>query len=456
MLEIALLVHLALDLDVRLVDRLWIRDGGIMRPFGFDVFLALRETGEKLLHIRVQTLHMIAEFQRAFRERGVLGGVRLHLHRQPPDAGAQLQPLRGKIAAYLGTCFKKIGSHLGIYIREREICKYPLLGKIRPFQEYIPGESGRSSGRMKKALLTGGLLLAMMLSGGCRKKPPLTAPRAIPVRGDGALELRLTTFNIRNEGNRDPNERAWSNRTSGAVRLIRKLDPDVLGMQELSHGQAADLWASLPEYEFFGRARENGERKGEYAGIFYRADRFSPGGEGGTFWLSGTPEKPGSATWGNSYPRVATWLRLVDRASGRGFYVFNTHLDHRHQGSREEAAVLIAKRIEGRRNATEPVILLGDFNAELTNPALAYLSGRAGTVAGSQRQWKSPLTETYQSLHPGGKAPKTLHFWGTREGWKVDHILVSKGARVLDAAVAPDTLPFSSDHFPVTARVVFP
>lgn len=285
-------------------------------------------------------------------------------------------------------------------------------------------------------------------------------PKAVPVREDGGLELKLVTFNIRNDNNdRDRDDRLWTRRTANAVRLIRKMSPDVMGMQEVTHGQAADLRASLPDYEFYGRARDDGERKGEYAAIFYRGDRFNlDRADCGMFWLSSMPEVPGSMTWGNTFPRVVTWVRLLDRSTGRGFYVYNTHLDHRHQGSREEAAVLISKRIDQRKRPDEPIILLGDFNAVEGNPALTYLAGKSVTVAGSGRRWNNGLIDTYQLLHPSEKSQVSLHLWNGNggRGWKVDHILAGKGAKVMESAVVMDALPFSSDHFPVTARVVFP
>jgi endonuclease/exonuclease/phosphatase family metal-dependent hydrolase len=299
----------------------------------------------------------------------------------------------------------------------------------------------------------------MVFSAGCRKSGATTAaPKAIPIREDGKIEVLAATFNIRNENNGDLADRSWPFRVERAVRLIQKIDPDILGLQELTHGQAADLWGSLPDFDFTGVAREDGNRKGEYAGIFFKSDRFSKDeAEGGTFWLSNSPEKPGSATWGNTLPRVATWTRLVDLRTGRGFYVFNTHFDHRHQGSREEAAVLIGKRIDSRKHKDEPVVLMGDFNAVETNPAVAYLAGKPVQVAGTNRRWKNGLTDTFKSSHPAGTAPRTLHLWGRAgAGWKVDHILVSKQARIVRSEVVADQAPFSSDHFPVTAKFVFP
>lgn len=291
------------------------------------------------------------------------------------------------------------------------------------------------------------LVLLVACPAGCNRARALGPPKAVPVAADGRLQLRLMTFNVRYENDGDAGQRAWPRRVPGAVRMIRAERPDVFGVQEALHGQAADLWASLPDYEFFGAGRDDGHRTGEYAGLFFRRDRFDADfTDSGTFWLSDTPEKPGSKTWGNGIPRTATWLRLVDRASGRGFYVFNTHWDHRHQGSRERSARLLAERVGQRAARNEPVVVLGDFNAVERNPGLSTLRQEAG------------LIDTFQNMHPWETARATLHFWrGSRAGLlKVDHILVSKGADVLAARIRDQDEPMVSDHFPVTAEVAFP
>lgn len=293
----------------------------------------------------------------------------------------------------------------------------------------------------------------------CQRSRALTPPKALPVREDGALELRLMTFNVRYETPDDRDGHAWRDRISGAVRMIRRERPDIIGVQELLHGQAADLWASLPEHRFFGVGRDDGLRMGEYSGIFYRQDRFQADpADRGTFWLSETPEQIGSRTWGNEIPRVAAWLRMVDKASGRGFYVFNTHWDHKNQPSREQAALLIARRIDARKHREEPVALIGDFNSNELNPGMLYLTGERVAAAATQRIWANGMVDTYQAIHPGKPDRRTLHFWkGNRDGaLKVDHILVSRNAKILAAAIITDDDPVVSDHFPVTARILFP
>lgn len=303
------------------------------------------------------------------------------------------------------------------------------------------------------------LCLLLFVSSGCRRERAVEPPKAVAVRADGAVELRLMSFNVRYETPEDLGGRSWRQRIPGATRMIRRLQPDCIGLQEALHGQVADLWASLPDYEFYGVGRDDGRRDGEYSGIFYRKCRYQPDpADCGTLWLSDTPEVPGSRTWGNEIPRVAAWIRLIDLATGRGFYVFNTHWDHKNQPSREQAALLIASRIDARKHADDPVALIGDFNSTETNPGITYLTGNRVEVAGSEQAWAGGLLDTYQVLHAAEKNRRTLHFWkGNRDGAvKVDHILVSRGARIEEAAIISADQPMVSDHFPVTARVIFP
>lgn len=291
-----------------------------------------------------------------------------------------------------------------------------------------------------------GVLCLLLNPPSCRRERVLGPPQAVPVSADGHMELRLMSFNVRYENDEDVGSRAWPQRVPGIVRMIRDESPDVIGIQEARHGQAADLWVSLPDYEFAGRARDDGKRGGEYAGIFFRRHRFEADAtDQGTFWLSDTPQQPGTKTWGNDIPRTATWLRLVDRTTGRGFYVFNTHWDHRHQGSREQAARLMAERIRKRKRADEPVVLLGDFNAVENNLAMIHLVSETG------------LIDTFQKLHAQESNRRTLHFWSDTRmgGLKVDHILVSSEALIMEAEIRDWDKPMVSDHFPVTTRVTF-
>jgi endonuclease/exonuclease/phosphatase family metal-dependent hydrolase len=271
------------------------------------------------------------------------------------------------------------------------------------------------------------------------------------------MEVSAMTFNIRYENRGDKGRRSWGERVVGIVKMLRTEQPDFLGIQEGLHGQVADLRVSLPEYGFVGMGRSDGKREGEYSGIFYQRDRFAVDGDkSGMTWLSATPDKAGSMTWGNEIPRVAAWARLLDRASGQGIWVVNMHLDHMNQPSREKGVRLMAERLVKMNSLDDPVVWMGDFNAVEGNPALSFLAGKRSSIPAVQG-FKG-MVETFDALNAEVKERGTLHFWMSdpNRQWKVDHIFISKGGEVLRSGILRGGEPYLSDHFPVTATVRFP
>ncbi len=301
------------------------------------------------------------------------------------------------------------------------------------------------------------LFLPLIILSGCEKERELGPPKATAVSIDGHMQLRLMTFNVRHESSRDRGNRAWNNRIINCVRMIRDESPDIMGFQEAVHGQVADLWASLPDYELIGTGRTDGKRRGEYTCILFKRDRFELHQQE-TFWLSDTPKVPGSKSWGNGYPRVVCWTYMTDRSTGRSFYAYNTHWDHRNQVSREKAAILIAAHIDAQSDKSAPVILMGDFNATRLNNAVRFFTGDQARLAGESRSWGRGFTDTFQTLNSSERDRTTLHFWsGSRSGYlKVDHILVSQPSSVIASGIRDKDQPMVSDHFPVTATVSFP
>src|SRR3954463_11293059 len=138
-------------------------------------------------------------------------------------------------------------------------------------------------------------------------------------------DLKVMSFNIRfaktghSESAPDNNwEDATHPRRDRTVRIIREASPDLLGVQEAREQQLKYLQDAFPEYEFYGIGRDDGKTSGEFSGIFYRKDRFSQK-HAGSFWLSDTPEKPGTTFSFNGLPRIASWVRLHDEKTGRDF-----------------------------------------------------------------------------------------------------------------------------------------
>lgn len=274
--------------------------------------------------------------------------------------------------------------------------------------------------------------------------PEARAPVADASSPSTAGALRAMTFNIR-YGAANDGDNAWPLRRDLLFSVIRDFGPDVLGMQEALRFQLDEIGAALPGYREVGVGRDDGVEAGEYSAILFDSTRFELR-DHGTFWLSDTPEVPGSTSWGNGITRICTWALLRERSGGTSFYVFNTHWDHQSQPSREKSARLILERIAARAAPDTPVLLTGDFNAGESNPAFRTLV--EDTVVN--------LRDTFRALHPDATGVGTFHgFEGGTDGDKIDAILASPEWRVLDAGIARvnDHGRFPSDHYPVTASL---
>jgi endonuclease/exonuclease/phosphatase family metal-dependent hydrolase len=192
-------------------------------------------------------------------------------------------------------------------------------------------------------------------------------PGAEAVRSEDTL--CVMTYNLRYASAVGPN--AWPDRRPLMRQCITNVQPDVFGTQEGLYEQLKELHADLPAYNWIGLGRDGGS-KGEFMAIFYRPERLDPKAFD-HFWLSDTPNLIGSTTWGNSNRRMVTWVRFLDRKTGREFYLFNTHFDHEVQPAREKSAALLSNKIEELKTSL-PVLVTGDFNAGMDNPAQAVLT----------------------------------------------------------------------------------
>lgn len=249
--------------------------------------------------------------------------------------------------------------------------------------------------------------------------------------------LRLMTYNIRLDLASD-GENAWPNRRDWVAAQIQWLRPDLFGMQEVLPRQKADLAAALPQYQFFGEGRDGGGN-GEASPLAFARQRFELL-EGGTFWLSPTPDKP-SKGWDAAYNRIVTWARLRIRGTRQVVLAINTHWDHIGATARQESAAQISRWIAAHARPCEPVLMSGDFNTELSSEPLRLL--------------------TASGLRDARGASSTAPFGpvGTFNGFKnppddartIDHFLLGEGAGVERYLVLSQLIDgrWPSDHFPV-------
>lgn len=254
-------------------------------------------------------------------------------------------------------------------------------------------------------------------------------------------DLKVMSFNIRYGTAQDgPNH--WDLRKDFVAAAIAAEDPDVIGLQEALHGQLTFLLDTLPAYAMLGVGRDDGKTAGEYTAILYRKARLSVQ-DSDTFWFSDTPAVVASRSWGNTITRICTWARF--RVDGRTpLYVYNVHLDHQSQPSRERSARLLRERIEARQPKA-PFVVTGDFNAGEANPAIAAMTANGFAQ------------DAFRMIHKDVAGVGTFSgFEETRvDGEKIDYVFVSPDLVVVDAAIVRTARDgrTPSDHFPVTARI---
>ena len=296
-----------------------------------------------------------------------------------------------------------------------------------------------------KKLLTALALVAAFA--GCAT--PAKHPDAIRV---GSYNIRLTgEYIMKVDG---PN--AWPYRKEALVDLIRKLDLDAFGAQEVTPEQAAYLREQLPEFEFVGEHRGADRVSDEASPVFYRKSRFVAEKKG-TFWLSETPDVPGVKGWGAACPRVCSYLVLRDKSSGKRFCFANTHTDHISALAREKGMLLVIDRMKDFGKGC-PIVFTGDHNCRYGDaPAVAVRK-----LLADSRDIAEKTTGPHNTFQGFGQYKDgPVDVGGKKyDDYCIDYIYVTPGTRVLDFATHDDKRPgrdlYPSDHYPVTATIVLP
>lgn len=270
-----------------------------------------------------------------------------------------------------------------------------------------------------------------------------------------AQSLYVGEFNIRNTNAKDAAAGdGWERRCPVVCDILKVEAFDVFGMQEVLHSQLEDVCAALPQYACIGGGRNDGKTAGEYSPICYRTERIKCL-DSGMFWLSETPEVVGSKGWDAKYPRICTWGHFKDKKTGKKFWMFNLHMDHRGVEARKQSALLVMDRIR-TMCGKQPYILLGDFNVNQYNPIYPMMM-ESGLFQDSY-----DVAQTRFAPNGSMNHFKSDFYTDSR----IDHVLLAPSFTVLDYALLTYVywteeesgkyrLRLPSDHYPVGVHVKF-
>ena len=255
--------------------------------------------------------------------------------------------------------------------------------------------------------------------------------------------LKIMTYNIRLDTPSD-SANAWIHRRAWLCEQVKTANPDLFGIQEGLPQQVSYIDSSCGGYRHIGVGREDGKFMGEFSAIWYDTLKFKLIRQG-TFWLSANPTKP-TMGWDAACKRVCTFGCFQEMATGRKFWMFNTHFDHIGLEARKNSAMLILQRMKIINPDGYPVILTGDFNATPDSGPIKLLSAELQD---------SKSADKSMAMDPGG----TFNNFDTTKpaAERIDYIFTDQGFRSVSYNIIRESRNghYASDHFPVIAVVKF-
>lgn len=279
------------------------------------------------------------------------------------------------------------------------------------------------------------------------KKLFIVALAAMVVAGcTGKADVRVATFNIRYDAAADATTGDdWNTRKASVAEVILSHDFDIVGTQEGNKRQISELNELISDYDYIGHPYGGKTGESHTATIFYKRDKYELLDEG-TFWYSPTPDVK-SIGWDATDLRLCHWGEFRDKASGKEFFFFNSHLYWRlHEAKANSGKVHIAKvaQIAGDK----PVVSVGDFNSEEDTPQVKDIL----TLLGDAYHLTATPPQGCTNTNLGGG-----NFIGPAYN-RIDFIFVSPSVEVKDYAVLEDKREgdhYPSDHLPVVCNVSF-
>ena len=298
----------------------------------------------------------------------------------------------------------------------------------------------------------------LLMASACKADPEINyvwngnnGQEEVKPEGDGKT-LLAGSFNIRYFNTSD--EYPWSARKEPALKFIKTVKPDFLGLQEVKATQSQDISYALSEdYGYYDIDRDTGKGissgSGEGVGILYKKDRFKLEDKG-FFWLAENPDKlpdknaDGTfSTWNSAKRRVVVWVKVTDKLhNNQTAYFFATHFDHVSSDARLRSSELTIKKIKEITKVNDlakggiPIFLVADFNCKLESTEL-------GPIRTAMNDAKS-MSKTTENVN-------TFNGFGNG-GSVIDHIFYvgNLSADKYHVATEDYGVKYISDHYPIT------
>ena len=258
--------------------------------------------------------------------------------------------------------------------------------------------------------------------------------------------MKFVTFNIRYSWDAD----GINSFPFRAGLMLNKIDaekPDVICFQEVSDKIGAFLKAHLPEYAFTGHGRD-ADYTGEAMLTAVKKETFEVLSTE-TFWLSPTPEIPGSRyPTQNVCRRTCNVTVVMEKSSGKAIKVYNTHFDYETEPTvrMQEAEQIAARITEDNKKLSMPFVLAGDFNSAPDSEIIKHIESNTTPKISDVAKIFS------QTFHNFGKHNEVNNLFK-----KIDYIFIPASVKAGKPKLWDDEWNgvWLSDHYPIEAELKF-
>ena len=233
----------------------------------------------------------------------------------------------------------------------------------------------------------------------------------------------------------------WENRKFKLINLLLNFHTDIVFFQEITKIQYHFIDKYLNSvYEFVGVYRDSTDAS-EKCSICYNIVKYTLI-DWGQFWLSSTPDIPGSNDFNNFFPRICTWV-ILKQINGIKLLFMNIHLDHVNFNAHMPCIKVVlneGKKLIEKFPEIKFIFMGGCFYCEENDDIIFYIKNQGFNEV--------IFENTYHEFTGNATKHWDYLFWMEKNGYddlQVKSSSVLKKEGTIDEKVGV----YVSDHFPV-------
>jgi endonuclease/exonuclease/phosphatase family metal-dependent hydrolase len=255
------------------------------------------------------------------------------------------------------------------------------------------------------------------------------------------MEVCLISCNIRFDNPADLHN-SWIYRRDFLTKILLSHSPDIIATQEGRFDQLYDFKSLLSSFELIDFHR-SWIKPRMYPSFFIKKNKFALI-QSQDLWLSETPNIAGSLSFGSSFPRLMTWMKIQILERNETLLIINTHLDHVQKNTRLEQIKVLISEIKKIWEPEQHLVIMGDFNDSPKSEIQKHLFNNFSNLNDAWKIFNS-FEETSHHAFNGED----------QNGSRIDWILTDKRIEVINCFMDKTHHEgrYPTDHFPIICKI---